>query len=137
MFYRPFVRPDADEGHLLKVSRVLVIFWGVVLAFMAWQFSASKLDLVTLAFSMTTYTWGPMLGLFILSVLARRWQVAGIGRAVIASIIVVLFINEPELVNPIFGTVFETPLLAWPWLFPIGSLVCVGLSLRGRKAEAT
>jgi SSS family transporter len=137
MFYRPFVRPDAAEDHLLKVSRVLVIFWGIVLAFMAWQFSASKLDLVTLAFSMTTYTWGPMLGLFILSVLARRWRIDGIGRSVIASIIVVLFINEPELVNPILGTVFETPLLAWPWLFPIGSLVCVGLSLRGRKAEAT
>jgi SSS family transporter len=135
MFYRPFVRPDADEVHLLKVSRIFVIFWGVVLAVMAWQFSASKLDLVTLAFSMTTYTWGPMLGLFMLSVLARRWRVAGIGRSVIASIVVVLFINEPELVNPIFGTAFASPLLAWPWLFPIGSMVCVGLSLRGRRLE--
>jgi SSS family transporter len=135
MFYRPFVRPEADEVHLLKVSRIFVIFWGVVLAVMAWQFSASKLDLVTLAFSMTTYTWGPMLGLFMLSVLAKRWRVAGIGKSVIASIIVVLFINEPELVNPIFGTAFATPLLAWPWLFPIGSLICVGLSLRGRSLE--
>ena len=135
MFYRPFVRPDADEAHLLKMSRIFVIFWGVVLAVMAWQFSASKLDLVTLAFSMTTYTWGPMLGLFMLSVLARRWRVAGIGRSVIASIVVVLFINEPELVNPIFGTAFASPLLAWPWLFPIGSMVCVGLSLRGRRLE--
>jgi len=135
MFYRPFVRPDADEAHLLKMSRIFVIFWGVVLAVMAWQFSASKLDLVTLAFSMTTYTWGPMLGLFMLSVLARRWRVAGIGKSVTASIIVVLFINEPELVNPIFGTAFASPLLAWPWLFPIGSTVCVGLSLRGRRLE--
>jgi hypothetical protein len=70
-----------------------------------------------------------------LSVLARRWRVAGIGRSVIASIVVVLFINEPELVNPIFGTAFASPLLAWPWLFPIGSMVCVGLSLRGRRLE--
>ncbi|MFT5502081.1 MAG: SSS family solute:Na+ symporter, partial [Woeseiaceae bacterium] len=62
MFYKPFIEPQADERRLLKVSRVLVIFWGTVLAVMAWQFSASELDLVTLAFSMTTYTWGPMLG---------------------------------------------------------------------------
>ncbi len=136
MFYKPFVRPDADEPHLLKVSRLFVIFWGAVLAVMAWQFSASKLDIVTLAFSMTTYTWGPMLGLFILSILAKRYRVAGVGWSVLASILVVLFINEPEIVNPVFGTAYEVPLLAWPWLFPIGSLLCVTLSLRGRKTES-
>jgi len=133
MFYKPFVRPDADESHLLGVSRLLVIFWGAVLAIMAWQFSASKLDIVTLAFSMTTYTWGPMLGLFLLSMLAKHYRVAGIGRSVVGSIIVVLLINEPEMFNPLFGTSFEGPVLAWPWLFPVGSMVCVGLSLRGRK----
>ncbi len=133
MFYKPFVRPDADEPHLLKVSRLMVIFWGAVLAIMAWQFSASKVDIVTLAFSMTTYTWGPMLGLFLLSILAKHYRVAGIGRSVVASIILVLLINEPEIFNPLLGTSFESPLLAWPWLFPIGSMVCVGLSLRGRR----
>ncbi|MED5421084.1 MAG: sodium:solute symporter [Pseudomonadota bacterium] len=135
MFYRPFIRPQADETHLLRVSRLFVIFWGAVLAVMAWQFSASKLDIVTLAFSMTTYTWGPMLGLFILSILSTRYRVAGAGNAVMASIVVVFFINEPEILNPLFGTLFAGPLLAWPWLFPIGALLCVTLSLRGRKTE--
>ena len=117
MFYKPFFRPDADEPHLLKVSRLFVIFWGAVLAVMAWQFSATELDLVTLAFSMTTYTWGPMLGLFLLSMVAKQYRVAGVGRAVILSITVVLLINEPEVLNPVFGTAFASPLLAWPWLF--------------------
>ncbi len=135
MFYRPFIRPQADETHLLRVSRLFVIFWGAVLAVMAWQFSASKLDIVTLAFSMTTYTWGPMLGLFILSILSTRYRVAGAGNAVMASIVVVFFINEPETLNPLLGTLFAGPLLAWPWLFPIGALLCVTLSLRGRKTE--
>ena len=135
MFYKPFVSPDADEEKLLRVSRLLVIFWGAVLAVMAWQFSASRLDLVTLAFSMTTYTWGPMLGLFLLSMVAKRWRVAGVGRSVVASILLVLFINEPQLVNPLFGTVYSAPLLAWPWLFPIGAACCFILSLRGRKPE--
>jgi SSS family transporter len=137
MFYKPFVNPDADEPRLLRVSRLLVIFWGAVLAVMAWQFSASKLDIVTLAFSMTTYTWGPMLGLFLLSILSTRYIVAGVGRSVVAGIIVVFIINEPEILNPLFGTVFSSPLLAWPWLFPIGSLLCVALSLRGRKGDVT
>ena len=136
MFYKPFVRPNADESHLLKISRLFVIFWGVVLAVMAWQFSATELDLVTLAFSMTTYTWGPMLGLFLLSMVAKKHRVAGVGRAVILSIIVVLFINEPELLNPVLGTVYASPLLAWPWLFPLGTAVCFAAAWRGRMKEA-
>jgi hypothetical protein len=71
--------------------------------------------------------------LFLLSILAKQYRVAGIGRSVVASIILVLLINEPEIFNPLLGTSFESPLLAWPWLFPIGSMVCVGLSLRGRR----
>jgi SSS family transporter len=136
MFYKPFIRPEASEVHLLKISRLLVIFWGAVLAVMAWQFSASKLDLVTLAFSMTTYTWGPMLGLFLLSIIARHYRVAGIGRSVILSIVVVLIINEPEILNPVLGTAYESPLLAWPWLFPIGTLCCVLAAFRGPLKEA-
>lgn len=133
MFYQPFVEPQASEARLLRISRVFVIFWGVVLAFMAWQFSASKLDLVTLAFSMTTYTWGPMLGLFIMSIFAREYRFAGIARSVVFSVLVVLIINEPQLLNPLLGTNFYTPLLAWPWLFPVGATCCVAAAFRGRK----
>jgi len=136
MFYKPFINPGAGETQLLKISRLLVIFWGAILAVMAWQFSASKLDIVTLAFSMTTYTWGPMLGLFLLSMIVPRYRVAGIGRSVIFSIIVVLIINEPGILNPFFGTAFESPLLAWPWLFPIGTLCCFVVAFRGRSKEA-
>ena len=136
MFYKPFINPGAGETQLLKISRLLVIFWGAILALMAWQFSASKLDIVTLAFSMTTYTWGPMLGLFLLSMIVPRYRVAGIGGSVIFSIIVVLIINEPEILNPIFGKSYGSPLLAWPWLFPIGTLCCFGAAFRGRSKEA-
>jgi SSS family transporter len=135
MFYKPFFNPGAGETQLLKISRLLVIFWGAILALMAWQFSASKLDIVTLAFSMTTYTWGPMLGLFLLSMIVPRYRVAGIGSSVIFSIIVVLIINEPEILNKPFGTVYEGPLLAWPWLFPIGTLCCFVAAFRGRSKE--
>ena len=66
----------------------------------------------------------------------RRDRVAGIGRSVIFSIIVVLIINEPEILNRFFGTVYESPLLAWPWLFPIGTLCCFVAAFRGRSREA-
>lgn len=134
MFYQPLVEPAADETRMLKISRLFVIFWGIVLSVTAWQFSASQLDIVTLAFSMTTYTWGPMLGLFLLSIATYRYHVAGIGFSVLLSIVVVFFINEVEILNPIMGTSYDSPLLAWPWLFPIGTAICFLSSLRGRRA---
>ncbi len=91
---------------------------------MAWQFSASSLDLVTLAYSMNTYTLGPMPGLFGLSMINDRYRVTGIGTSVMASIAPVIVINEPWMLNPLFGTRWENPLLSWPWLFPIDTLTC-------------
>lgn len=135
MFYKPYVNPGASEGYLLRVSRLFVIFWGGVLAAMAWQFSASQLNLVTLAFSVTTYTWGPMLGLFLLSMVTHRYRIAGIGRAVVVSIVVVLVINKPAIMNPLFDTVYAEPLLAWPWLFPVGASCCFLGAIRGRIRE--
>ena len=76
-----------------------------------------------------------MLGLFLLSIIARHYRVAGIGRSVILSIVVVLIINEPEILNPVLGTAYESPLLAWPWLFPIGTLCCVLAAFRGPLKE--
>ena len=137
MFYRPFVKPDEREIHYLSVSRVLVIFWGLLLAVTAWQLSQSQGDLITLAFSMTTYTLGPMLGLFILSLLSPRLRVGGIAPAVCISVLAVLILNEPELFTAIIDHSYTSPLLAWPWLFPIGTLVCIAVAIRGRRDDAS
>ncbi len=136
MFYKPLVEPDASEARMLKLSRLFVLIWGAVLAVMAWQFSASRLDLVTLAFTMTSYTYGPMLGIFLLSIIAPRYRIAHLGPSVAVSVIVVLLLNEPEILNTLLGTGFDGPLLAWPWLFPIGTLCCMLGAFRGRRTEA-
>ena len=106
------------------------------MGFTAWQFSRNSGDLITLAFSMTTYTLGPMLGLFALGILSTRLNVGGLAPAVALSMLGVLIINEPELFHWMLPTTANTPLLAWPWLFPIGTLLCVLLALRGRKMSS-
>ena len=130
MFYRPFIKSNGTEAHYLSMSRFLVVIWGALLGLTAWQFSQSTGDLITLAFSMTTYTLGPMLGLFILSLLSALYRISHITPAVCLSVLVVLTVNEPELFTGIIQHSFQSPLLAWPWLFPIGTLVCIGLAIR-------
>lgn len=133
MFYRPFVNPGKEEGHYLAVSRLLVIAWGLVLAAIAWQFTKSGGDIITLAFSMTTYTLGPMLGLFLASLISHRITLNGFAMAVAMSMAIILLINQPQLMNPVLATNFSASLLAWPWLFPIGALVCLLLCLRPQQ----
>ena len=82
---------------------------------------------------MTTYTLGPMLGLFALSILSKRFNVGGLAPAVAMSMLGVLVINEPELLHWVLPTTANTPLLAWPRLFSIGTLLCVLLALRPGK----
>tara|TARA_B100000900_G_scaffold72709_1_gene57896 strand:+ start:2639 stop:4129 length:1491 start_codon:yes stop_codon:yes gene_type:complete len=137
MFYKPFFRPHRDDRHYLKVSKGLVIIWGVVLGFTAWQFSQHNGDLITLAFSMTTYTLGPMLGLFVMSILSSRFKFGGFAPAIFFSMLGVLMINEPELFHWLLPTTASTSLLAWPWLFPIGALLCVLLAFRGKNSSFT
>ena len=133
MFYRPFVNPGKEESHYLVVSRVFVIAWGLGLAGIAWQFTKSGGDIITLAFSMTTYTLGPMLGLFLASLISHHIAVKGLAGAVTISMSLILLLNQPQLLNPIFTTDFSAPLLAWPWLFPIGALVCLLFCIRPQK----
>ncbi|MFT5502151.1 MAG: hypothetical protein ACI88G_002293, partial [Woeseiaceae bacterium] len=76
-------------------------------------------------------------GLFLLSMVAPRYHVTAVGRSVLFSIFVVLLINKPELMNPILGTAYEGPLLAWPWLFPVGTLCCFAAAFRGKRETAT
>ncbi len=133
MFYRPFVNPGKAESHYLVVSRLFVIAWGLGLAAIAWQFTKSAGDIITLAFSMTTYTLGPMLGLFLASLISHRIEVKGLAGAVAISMSLILLLNQPQLLNPIFAADFSAPLLAWPWLFPIGTLVCLLFCIRPQK----
>ena len=125
----------------LKPVTLRLLLWSKsctlsIICFTAWQFSRNSGDLITLAFSMTTYTLGPMLGLFALSILSTRFNVGGLAPAVALSMLGVLIINEPELFHWVLPTTANTPLLAWPWLFPIGTLLCVLLALRGRKMSS-
>jgi Na+/proline symporter len=78
--YRPWrertVHPGgdapADERHYLRVSKVLVVVWALVLSGMA-QVSLLALDrygdILNLALAMATYTWGALLAAFLVALL--------------------------------------------------------------------
>jgi len=109
----------------VDVSRAIVLLWGLILCLMAYAMADSRLNLIDLAFTMTTYTYGPLLGVMVMSMVGMRRGYLVIPAALV-SIMLVVAINHPGLLVP--SKVDEGPLLAWPWLFPIGTISCLLLA---------
>jgi SSS family transporter len=183
--YKPLFRPREDERHYLLVSRIFVALAAAGLCGVAWATAEARQypDLLRVALNMAAYTYGAMLGTFLLAllplgrdargllwgvpysillVLAFNWQhVEGVraGIAVAVAVLVLfglkLLIREPLKIAGVFlggaGVLAVTfavigrdpsgqPLylkLAFPWLYPIGAAVTLGLGVAlGRKRVA-
>ncbi|MEO6808000.1 MAG: sodium:solute symporter, partial [Isosphaeraceae bacterium] len=113
--YRP-LHPDADERHLLRLSKILTAVWG--LAQMAVAFGATRLrgTVVENALAIASFTTGIVLGLFLLGVLTRR-----VGQT---SALVGLLAGLAAVSAVKFGTE-----IAWPWYALIGSSTVFAVGL--------
>ncbi len=71
-FYAKYVRPEADEATLMRVSRRSTIVWGVVQIGVA--IAAQRMERSVLDAGLSVLSWasGPVLGVFLLGTLAPR-----------------------------------------------------------------
>jgi solute:Na+ symporter, SSS family len=124
--YRPLLRRGRSEAHYLRVSRISVALFGLVLAALAYGFSFFD-KILWLAFKIAGVTFGSLLGVFLLGLVTRR-RVAD--RANVVAMIVM------ALVNLLLLALIETRRLplAWSWLVIIGTagtmLLAVALTPR-------
>lgn len=136
----------ADQAWLLRQSHIAVVVWGLALVLCAigLQFIRGELNLISLAFGMVTYTYGPLLGAFLLALSPLRRNIRGVWIGAILSILLTLYIR-PDLYNLLASMgVFshETaaalrPKLSFAWLYPITCLLTFGCGvLFGKKTES-
>jgi SSS family solute:Na+ symporter len=70
-FYRRFIRAEASDAHLLRVSKIATVFWGVFASMVAiWAAALGSLIEVVNRFG--SFFYGSILGVFILAVAAPR-----------------------------------------------------------------
>ncbi len=126
--YKLLFSTRVKANSAVTVSRAIVLFWGLILCLMANGLANTRLNLIDLAFTMTTYTYGSLLGVMIMSIIGMRRGYLLV-PAVVASISLVIIVNHPTL---LFGSGLDPgPLLAWPWLFPLGTISCVMFAYGG------
>ena len=69
--YRPVLFKSGTERHYLFVSRICVVVFGIILAFIAYFFSHFE-KILWLAFKIGGVTYGSLLGVFLLGLLTTR-----------------------------------------------------------------
>ena len=112
--YRPLV-PQADDRHLLRVSKVLTAVWGLAQMGMALVATHLQQNVVVNALAIASFTTGIVLGLFLLGIYSRVGQSAAL-TGLLAGLGAVSFAK--------FGTN-----LAWPWFALVGSSTVVAVGL--------
>ena len=121
-FYRPFIRPNADEKHYLVVSRGVVLAWGIVLTIIALVAQLLHRSVMELALTIASVPYGSMLGIFLLGVLTKHATARGALTGALVALAVMVFV------------VAYTP-IAWTWYVAIGTVVtfAVGWVASGRR----
>ncbi len=114
--YQPFIRPGKSQKHYLAASRIFVIIFCVLLIAAALALEKIPGGKLWLGFKVTGFTYGAMLGIFLLGVLTRKSNDRmNIYAMVTSPLILVAF----TLCEHYF--LVGTTLLAWPWYVVVGT----------------
>ena len=94
---KPSTGENAEKKRLF-LSRILVLIWGILLSAFAVELDSlrGKVNVVVLAFGMISYTTGPMLGMFLASLLSPKAGVKGLSVGFLISFMLVVSLR-PDL----------------------------------------
>ncbi|MBT3470511.1 MAG: hypothetical protein HN467_14435 [Opitutae bacterium] len=100
---------EESRKSLLKISRVLVVAWGIALSAFAILLDSLRgnVNMVVLAFGMISYTTGPLLGMFLAS-LHGKATARGLTLGFVLSFLLVLYIRT-DLWNILINFKIYTP----------------------------
>ncbi|MBI4545034.1 MAG: sodium/solute symporter [Gemmatimonadetes bacterium] len=135
--YAPLARRAADQQHLMRVGRAFTLLWAAILigGAILFQFASQGTPIVVIALQIASFTYGGLLGGFLLGVLSRRadQRDAITGMAAAITLMAALWAAQQFQWIP--------RLLDTLWFALMGSAVTVGVGaasarLRSRDARS-
>jgi SSS family transporter len=125
-FYRP-LRPHHPEGWYVLLSRVMTAVWGaaqMAVAYAAYEIGSDD-SVVNRVLAVAGATFGLVLGLFVLGSLRRPVSSGAALAGLVVGALAVLGVWLP--------TALGSPVLAWPWFAPVGTLTTVLVALLANR----
>ncbi len=114
LLYKPLIRPVASDRHYVCASRWIVLVWGILLTAFAIYcdvIARSYADLLQFALAMAAYTYGALLGTFLLAFLPTNRDDRGLMWGVPLSMLTVFALNWHQKVPQIIVVVASVVLL--------------------------
>lgn len=147
-FYQPYINPNATDRQAIFAARLATSIFGVLMILIATVaaylvLKDPKLTIIPIALGIFGYTYGALLGVFLLGMITRRRgsDLANI-FAMLAGIAAVLILCKIEL--PVFGTTLKFgwfmpawwPKIAFSWYVFIGCVVTFSIAMLFRTPPA-
>ena len=110
--YVPIAGKNKSEKELLKISRFVTLGWGVILIVTALLFIGLKGTVVEVALGIASYTYGGLLGVFLLGLIFKRPSqkdaIIGFFTAIV-----------------VMAVVIQTVKIAWPLFTVVGAVTTI------------
>ncbi len=110
--YKPLIQKNRDERHYLRVSRMMVVVFGVILGLLAYMFSYLE-GFLWWAFKIGGVTFGSLLGVFLLGFLTKKHSnIVNIFSMIFWAVVnaVLLILTEKKIF-----------VVGWTWLILLGT----------------
>lgn len=112
---RLFIRHEYSGKTMLRISRLATLVWAGALVGFASLFTDTHSPVVVLGLSITGYTYGALLGAFMLGLLVKRANQRDGAAAFIATVVIMAVV--------VLGVKIDGQALAFPWYVPIGVII--------------
>jgi SSS family transporter len=117
--YKPFFAKEENSVRDLRVSRILTVFWTLILTVVAFMFIRVQQSVIEIALGIASITYGGLLGTFLLGRFFRKVKepaaIIGFSTAILAMLLIILI---PKLLG-------ITAIVHWTWFVAIGTTVCI------------
>jgi Na+/proline symporter len=127
-FYRRWIRQDADDRHLLKVSRLATAFWGVFASVVA-IYSVELGSLIEVVNRYGSFFYGSILGVFLLAIGSKRATGHGAFIGLIAGMIAVGYVDVFTSIEFLWLNIVGAVTV-----FAVGTLVSTAFPRRAQSA---
>ncbi len=144
-FYLPYLNPGAGDRASVRAARIATLVFGLLMVVVGTLAAYSvlhdpRLTIIPIAIGILGYTYGSLLGIFLLGMLSTgRGNDRTNIPAMAGGIVAVLFIGKVRLPGIIdFGQWMPSwwPVVAWPWYVLIGCTATILLAapFRGKSS---
>jgi SSS family transporter len=122
-------KPGASERQRVIGSRVMTVFWAMVLFVLAWM-SRGGGHVVEVGLSIASVAYGALLGVFLAGTLSKKVTETGAIIGMIGGFVLNLLLWKQSAPIPVTlgGLHLVLPKIAWTWFVLIGSLFTFALS---------